>query len=61
MGIGVFLSVDQLSFVKEVFVTPLLGISSSLIESAGGLIFLISIVGCFGIFLRNQRTVLIVC
>jgi len=59
-GIGVFFSVDQLSFVLEVFVTPMPSISSWLIVAAGGLAFLISIVGCFGIFLRNQLAVLTV-
>jgi len=60
LGIGVFLSVDQLSFVTEVFVTPLLSISSGLIVAAGGVVFLFSMVGCFSVFLRNQWAVLAV-
>jgi len=60
LGIGVFLSVDQLSFVPEVFLTPLLSISSGLIVAAGGLVFLLSMLGCLAVFLRNQHAVLAV-
>jgi len=60
LGIGVFLSVDQLIFVPEVFLTPLLNISSGLIVAAGCVVFLFSMFGCLGIFLRNQPAVLIV-
>jgi len=60
MGMGVFLSVDQLSFVSEVFVTPLLRISSGLIAASGTVVFLISFIGCFGTFLRNQSALLVV-
>ena len=60
MSIGVFLSVDQLSFVPEVFVTSLLSISGGLIAAAGALVFLISFIGCFGAFLRNQNAMLVV-
>lgn len=60
MGIGVFLSVDQLSFVPEVFMTSLLSISSGLIAAAGAVVFLISFIGCFGAFLRNQHAMLAV-
>lgn len=59
MGMGVFLSVDQLSFVSEVFVTPLLLISSGLIAASGTVVFLISFIGCFGTFLRNQSALLV--
>jgi len=60
LGFGVFWSVDQLSFVPEVFITPLLNISSGLIVAAGALVFLFSMIGCFGVFLRNQHAVLAV-
>ena len=58
LAVGVFLSADQLSFVPKVFLTPLLNISSVLIVSAGCLVFLLTMVGCLGIYLLNQHAVL---
>jgi len=60
MSLGVFLSVDQLSFVAEVFTTPLLEISSGLIAASGAVVFFISFIGCFGAFLRNQNAMIAV-
>jgi len=59
-GIGVFLNVDQLSFVPEVFLTPLLGISCGLIVTAGVIAFLIGFIGCFGAYLQSELAVLAV-
>ena len=60
VGNRIFLGIGQLIFVPEVFPTPLLSVSSGLLEATGGLVFLVSIVGCVGVFIRHKRVLLAV-